>query len=122
MPEKMLARPLKFWEHICSNMGVTMAFELEGKVTANIITGAFTHIQKEFPFLRTVLKQDKNQLSFVEATPVSGSSFRLSHLSLFQRPAMALMQLKPPLVDVWTVALAAVVQNLTSLVLGQRAV
>ena len=76
MPEKMLARPLKFWEQICSNMGVTLGFELEGKVTATIVTGAFAHIQKEYPFLRTVLKQDKNQLSFVEATPVS--SFRLS--------------------------------------------
>ena len=76
MPEKMLARPLKFWEQICSNMGVTMGFELEGKVTATIVSGAFAHIQKEYPFLRTVLKQDKNQLSFVEATPVS--SFRTS--------------------------------------------
>ena len=66
MPGTVMARPLKFWEQICSNMGVTMGFELEGAVTADMVTGAYEHIQKIFPFLRMVLKQDKNLLSFVE--------------------------------------------------------
>ena len=65
-PTTNIKRPLRFWEQICSNMGVTMGFELEGKVTPQIVKDAFSAIQKEYPYLRTVLTQDMNQLAFVE--------------------------------------------------------
>lgn len=65
-PTTNIKRPLRFWEQICSNMGVTMGFELEGKLTPQIVKDAFSAIQKEYPYLRTVLTQDMNQLAFVE--------------------------------------------------------
>ncbi len=65
-PASNIKRPLRFWEQICSNMGVTMGFELEGKVTPQIVKDAFAAIQKEYPYLRTVLTNDMNQLAFVE--------------------------------------------------------
>ncbi|BDA49274.1 hypothetical protein COCOBI_13-3850 [Coccomyxa sp. Obi] len=65
-PATNTRRPLRFWEQICSNMGVTMGFELEGKVTPQIVKDAVAALQKEYPYLRTVLKQDMNQLAFVE--------------------------------------------------------
>lgn len=55
-------------------MGVTMGFELEGKITPKMVKDAFSTLQKEFPYLRTVLKQDMNQLSFVEQPVVCRSS------------------------------------------------
>lgn len=70
-PATGIKRPLRFWEQVCSNMGVTMGFELQGKVTAAIIKEAYAALQKEFPYLRTVLKQEMNQLSFVEQPTVS---------------------------------------------------
>lgn len=72
-PATNIRRPLRFWEQICSNMGVTMGFELEGKVTPQIVKDAVTALQKEYPYLRTVLKQDMNQLAFVEQPVVRSS-------------------------------------------------
>ncbi len=84
-PATNIRRPLRFWEQICSNMGVTMGFELEGKVTPKIVKDAVVALQKEYPYLRTVLKQDMNQLAFIEQ-PVVWSrpelpTFSLNHLS-----------------------------------------
>jgi len=73
-PATNIKRPLRFWEQICSNMGVTMGFELEGKITPKMVKDAFITLQKEFPYLRTVLKQDMNQLAFVEQPVVCRSS------------------------------------------------
>ena len=62
-----------------------MGFELEGKVTPKIVRNAVVALQKEYPYLRTVLKQDMNQLAFIEQ-PVVWSrpelpTFSLNHLS-----------------------------------------
>jgi hypothetical protein len=73
-----MARPLKFWEQICSNMGVTMGFQLEGKLDAAMIKGAYEYIQKMYPFLRMVLKQANNALAFVEHPSVCRFSFLFS--------------------------------------------
>jgi hypothetical protein len=70
MVAPIFKRPLRFWEQICSNMGVTMGFQLEGKVTPAIIKDAYSALKKEYPYLRTVLRQDMNQLSFVEQPTV----------------------------------------------------
>ena len=68
-PDQSIKRPLRFWEQVCSFMGVSMGFELEGKITADYIKQAYVLLQKEFPYLRCVLTQDANVLSFVERSP-----------------------------------------------------
>jgi len=68
-PDQSMKRPLRFWEQVCSFMGVSMGFELEGKITADNIKQAYALLQKEFPYLRCVLTQDANVLSFVERSP-----------------------------------------------------
>ena len=68
-PDQSVKRPLRFWEQVCSFMGVSMGFELEGKITADNIKQAYALLQKEFPYLRCVLTQDANVLSFVERSP-----------------------------------------------------
>lgn len=83
-PATNVRRPLRFWEQICSNLGVTMGFELEGKVTPQIVKDAVAALQKEYPYLRTVLKQDMNQLAFVEQ-PVVWSSLQRPLLFSFFR-------------------------------------
>ena len=75
MADTTMSRPLKFWEQICSNMGVTMGFQLEGKLDAAAVKSAYEYIQKVYPFLRMVLKQANNTLSFVEHPSVSRFSF-----------------------------------------------
>ncbi len=84
-PDNSLKRPLRFWEQVCSFMGVSMGFELEGNITADIIKQAYALLQKEYPYLRCVLTQDTNVLSFVERTPAPVSfrrSLNLDHLKL----------------------------------------
>ena len=73
-PDSSIKRPLRFWEQVCSFMGVSMGFELEGKINADIIKQAYALLQKEYPYLRCVLMQDANVLSFVERTPAPVSS------------------------------------------------
>ena len=68
-PDNAIKRPLRFWEQVCSFMGVSMGFELEGKITGDMVKQAYTLLQKEFPYLRCVLTQDNNVLSFVERNP-----------------------------------------------------
>lgn len=84
-PDNSIKRPLRFWEQVCSFMGVSMGFELEGKINADIIKQAYVLLQKEYPYLRCVLTQDANVLSFVERTPApvsSRTSLSLEHLKL----------------------------------------
>ena len=50
-------------------MGVSMGFELDGKISPEMIKQAYALLQKEYPYLRCVLTQDNNLLSFVEKTP-----------------------------------------------------
>jgi hypothetical protein len=73
-PDSSIKRPLRFWEQVCSFMGVSMGFELEGKINADIIKQAYALLQKEYPYLRCVLTQDANVLSFVERLPAPVSS------------------------------------------------
>ena len=73
-PDQSVKRPLRFWEQVCSFMGVSMGFELEGKITADNIKQAYALLQKEFPYLRCVLTQDANVLSFVERSPAPVST------------------------------------------------
>ena len=68
-PDNSIQRPLRFWEQVCSFMGVSMGFELDGKITPEMIKQAYALLQKEYPYLRCVLTQDNNLLSFVEKTP-----------------------------------------------------
>ena len=68
-PDNAIQRPLRFWEQVCSFMGVSMGFELDGKITPEMIKQAYALLQKEYPYLRCVLTQDNNLLSFVEKTP-----------------------------------------------------
>ena len=84
-PDNSIKRPLRFWEQVCSFMGVSMGFELEGKINADIIKQAYVLLQKEYPYLRCVLTQDANVLSFVERTPApvsSRTSLSLEHLKV----------------------------------------
>ena len=66
-------------------MGVSMGFELDGKITPEMIKQAYALLQKEYPYLRCVLTQDNNLLSFVEKTP---TPVRYSILESFPNAAV----------------------------------
>ena len=66
-------------------MGVSMGFELDGKISPEMIKQAYALLQKEYPYLRCVLTQDNNLLSFVEKTP---TPVRCSILHVFSNDAV----------------------------------
>ncbi|CAK0786372.1 hypothetical protein CVIRNUC_009585 [Coccomyxa viridis] len=81
-PDNSIQRPLRFWEQVCSFMGVSMGFELDGKISPEMIKQAYALLQKEYPYLRCVLTQDNNLLSFVEKTPTPACELKVHTDSL----------------------------------------
>ena len=58
-------RPFRFWEQICSTMNISLAFELQGPVTADLIVKAWALIKQEYPYFASTIVQDEHgQLYF----------------------------------------------------------
>lgn len=58
-------RPFRFWEQICSTMNISIAFELQGPVTEDLVLRAWSLVKKEFPyFSSSVIQDESGQLLF----------------------------------------------------------
>ena len=58
-------RPFRFWEQICSTMNISLAFELQGPVTGDLVAKAWALIKQEYPYFASTINQDEyGQLHF----------------------------------------------------------
>ena len=58
-------RAFRFWEQICSTMNISMAFELQGPVTADLVAKAWALIKQEYSyFASTIIQDEYGQLHF----------------------------------------------------------
>ena len=58
-------RPFRFWEQICSTMNLSLAFELQGPVSEELVSKAWSLIKKEYPYFASTIVQDEHgQLLF----------------------------------------------------------
>lgn len=95
-------RPFRFWEQICSTMNLSLAFELQGPITADLVSKAWGLIKKEYPYFASTIHQDEyGQLNFKSASsghvslPIDTSTTIIYHLRLQQNKPLSLNSEQP---------------------------
>ena len=89
-------RPFRFWEQICSTMNLSLAFELQGPITADLISKAWGLIKTEHPYFASTIHQDEyGQLHFKSGTgevsiSVSNTQDNVKHAHVIQSTAYSL--------------------------------
>lgn len=63
-------RPLRFWEQICSTMNISLGFELDGPITADLVAKAWDLVKQEYPYFASCITQDEHSLLYFSSNKV----------------------------------------------------